>query len=123
MPVKKKSTKARRTKPVAEANGISNPRPAWEVEMERTIDEMVAPLDGDVSASRANLRRMLQPSFEFADQYVVFKFHWESQGRGKRRLLAEDGVVFHAKTWAEVQKFLEPIPDKEQQFYSVHLMD
>ncbi len=47
MPVKK-STKIRRPKATAEVNGAAPKRPKWEIEMEKTIDEMFAPLDGDV---------------------------------------------------------------------------
>jgi hypothetical protein len=114
----KKSTKTRKSKP--EANGVHR-RPKWEIEMERTIDEMVAPLEGDTTDSRANLRKLLRPSFEFANQYAVFKWHWE--GKGKRRTIESDGVVFHAKDYKDVQRFLETIPDDEQQYYNVHFME
>ncbi len=114
----KKSTRTRKARP--EANGVHR-RPKWEIEMERTIDEMVAPLDGDTTDSRTNLRKLLRPSFEFANQYAVFKWHWE--GKGKNRHLEDDGVVFHAKDYKDVQKFLATIPAEERQFYSVQFMD
>ena len=117
----KKISRARKSKPTGSVNGVAAKRPKWEIEMERTIDKMVAPLDGDVTASRENLRRLLRPSFEFADEYAVFKIHWT--GRGKNRALEHDGVVFHSKDYCDVQAFLERIPDEDQQFYAVHFMD